>query len=127
MKFLKPCDRCKRNLTDKKYCEDCEAIVAKQNKRSRTDNREPASKRGYDRDWKKLRDYKLLIDPLCECENCKKYEVIKQADVVHHIKPVAEYPELRLSLNNLMSMSRECHEILHGRKWLNPWQQGRGG
>ena len=34
---------------------------------------------------------------------------------VHHIKELAEYPELRLSDDNLISLCTQCHNIRHGR------------
>jgi 5-methylcytosine-specific restriction protein A len=70
-----------------------------------------ARQRGYDNTWHKLSNMKLRKNPMCECEECKGQGKI--ADMVHHIKSVEEYPELRLELGNLLSMNGECHNKLH--------------
>jgi predicted HNH restriction endonuclease len=38
------------------------------------------------------------------------------ATLVHHKKPVDEYPELRLEPTNFLGLCRDCHEIIEGRK-----------
>ena len=62
--------------------------------------------------WQKLRKAKLRRHPLCQCDDsgCKR-----MATVVHHIMPVEDggYP---WDWDNLQSMSRGCHERVHGRK-----------
>ncbi|OZQ74694.1 endonuclease [Paenibacillus odorifer] len=35
------------------------------------------------------------------------------ADMVHHIKPLSEYPELALVLKNLLSLCNSCHNKEH--------------
>jgi len=32
---------------------------------------------------------------------------------IHHIKPIAQYPYLQYRKNNLKTICRECHKILH--------------
>lgn len=71
-------------------------------------DRESPSKRGYDRNWEKIRKHKLSITPLCE--DCRAKNKIKTATEVHHIKKIRDYPELRLTLNNLMSLCERCHK-----------------
>jgi len=107
----RPCRRCKRVLTTETYCPDCKAIVTK--KRQKQDTRLPASKRGYDWQWSKVRKMKLSINPLCEM--CLKEGRATAADTVHHIVEVEQDPSLRLDLKNLMSLCRDCHEKIHGR------------
>lgn len=58
--------------------------------------------------WKKLRDYKLSTNPLCE--HCKDKGVYKRADLVDHIVPITDqYDVLALDLNNLQSLCSRCH------------------
>lgn len=71
------------------------------------DIRPSASKRGYNRTWNKVRSIKLADNPLCE--ECIGVGIVKQAEEVHHIKPVADYPELRLAIDNLQSLCKLCH------------------
>lgn len=65
------------------------------------------TQRGYDHAWRKLSEYKRTIDPLCElCEQAGK---VTPATEVHHIRPIADAPELRLEPSNLMSTCTPCH------------------
>ena len=99
-----------------KYCSKHKGSIAPQ------DTRPPASERGYDWQWHKLRTMYLKHNPLCE--RCRAKGRVTPADTVHHIKPVAQYPELRLNWDNLMSLCRECHEIVEGRKKEKESKQG---
>jgi len=78
------------------------------------DTRPNAPQRGYDWQWQKLRKLYLKHNPLCE--RCKRLGRTTPADTVHHKRSVKEYPELRLTWDNLMSLCRNCHEIVEGRK-----------
>lgn len=40
---------------------------------------------------------------------------IVEADTVHHIIPIRERPDLALNLDNMISLSREAHEIVEDR------------
>lgn len=44
--------------------------------------------------------------PYCEWDNCSN------AIEVHHIKPVAWFPELASDTNNMISLAKQCHLIL---------------
>ncbi len=87
----------------------------------RKDNRKSSDERGYDSAWRKVRAIKVKKSPVCE--RCLKRGVYVPIEVkrgghygvVHHIKSVEEYPELRLKLSNLESLCFECHEAEHGR------------
>ena len=50
---------------------------------------------------------KLAADPLCEL--CLAKGNVAQAEEVDHIKPVNQYPELRLVYDNLQSLCVTCH------------------
>ena len=46
-----------------------------------------------------------------------KIKIVK-ANVVHHIIPIKERPDLALDINNMVSLSFEAHEIIEDRnKW----------
>lgn len=87
----------------------------------RPDNRDSSTDRGYDSEWRKVRAAKVKQSPLCErCLKVGKYVPIKMKvngsyGVVHHIKPVEFFRELRLVMDNLESLCFECHEAEHGR------------
>lgn len=67
--------------------------------------------RGYDAQWQKVRDMKANQDPLCE--QCLKESRIVPLDIVHHIKPIETHPELRLAIDNLISLCNAHHEETH--------------
>jgi hypothetical protein len=54
----------------------------------------------------------------CRCQ-CKKYE---RGLAAHHIKPYADYPDLRYDTLNGLTLCRQCHMSLHG-KALEPKEQ----
>ncbi len=66
------------------------------------------SKRGYGRDWQALRRRKLQADYLCEFCLDRGKDVL--AEVVDHIRPIAEAPKLRLVWSNLRSLCKVCHD-----------------
>lgn len=67
--------------------------------------------------WRKLRDAKLMENPLCEI--CEQSGITKQATQVHHITPIStgsnelEMMDLAYNYNNLQSLCDECHQRLH--------------
>lgn len=75
----------------------------------RTDARLPASRRGYDRAWKQLRDRKLKYNPLCE--HCEKSGRVESATEVDHIIPFEGINDpVRLDWDNLQSLCHTCHQ-----------------
>jgi len=59
--------------------------------------------------WKKLRKQALIRDKYL-CQSCLENNRITQAQEVHHVLPVESHPELQLTLDNLQSLCRPCHE-----------------
>ncbi|WP_423252268.1 HNH endonuclease [Vibrio vulnificus] len=57
--------------------------------------------------WRKLRARKAKDSPLCE--HCLTYNIIKPVDVVDHVKPLLDYPELAYVFSNLQSLCHQCH------------------
>lgn len=70
-------------------------------------------KRGYDFRWQKVRRLKIAINPLCQM--CMEDGRYVKADIVHHIQTIEEHPELRLSMDNLLSVCVQHHEKIHNR------------
>lgn len=59
--------------------------------------------------WKRLRLQALNRDHWL-CQECLRQGRIRQAREVHHLKPLEDFPELGLCLDNLESLCHECHE-----------------
>jgi len=91
------------------YCEDHRNKAKRQYDKATDAKRGSARQRGYDRHWERFRAWFLQRRPLCE--RCGKL-----AEVVHHIQPLDERPDLRLDPANCQALCRDCHEITHGRK-----------
>lgn len=83
-------------------------VPAKELPHGRT--RGKTSARGYDAAWRKLRAVKLAANPLCECDDCKATGATVAAQVVDHIIPIRQRPDLRLTWSNLRSMSKAHHD-----------------
>jgi len=49
------------------------------------------------------------------CQECKRYGKTTQANTVHHIYPLEDYPEYRLTTDNLVSLCTRCHNGMHDR------------
>lgn len=50
------------------------------------------------------------------CRQCKRYGKVTGAYTVHHIYPLEDYPEYKLTSDNLLSLCAECHGKMHNRK-----------
>lgn len=62
--------------------------------------------------WRKKREYILKRDAYL-CQECKKYGRNTEANTVHHIKELEDYPELALKNINLVSLCASCHNKQH--------------
>ena len=67
--------------------------------------------RGYDTAWQRVRLKALKRDSFL-CQNCMGLRMMTPATEVHHKARIASHPELRLTLGNLVSVCRACHELL---------------
>ena len=111
MKPKRPCrfGGCPK-LTDHKsgYCEDHRKLMQ---------NHYEHFARGYDHHkrygetWRKIRNRYINCHPLCE--RCQSQGRFKAAQLVHHIKPLAEGGTHDES--NLQSLCICCHEQIHKR------------
>lgn len=72
----------------------------------------PQQQRGFygSNRWRVLSLRKRQANPLCE--ECERFGRVTAATEVHHLKPVAVYPDLRFEWENLMSVCSECHSKL---------------
>jgi 5-methylcytosine-specific restriction endonuclease McrA len=59
-------------------------------------------------EWRRLRR-QLRNRAACMCETCGSTDDLH----MHHVRPWAEYPELRMELDNLMLLCRGCHIDAH--------------
>lgn len=67
------------------------------------------------RKWRQFRQAVLARDEY-QCQECKRYGRLKQADTIHHIKHADTDPDLFFVLGNCVSVCRECHNRLHPEK-----------
>lgn len=67
------------------------------------------------RRWQALRARALKRDGH-KCREAARYGRQVQAEVVHHIWPVEDYPEYAYCLWNLISLSASAHDAMHDRK-----------
>lgn len=65
--------------------------------------------------WKRLREKALKRDKYLD-QIEKRYGRYKQAEVVHHIFPVSQFPEYQYELWNLISLTRATHNRMHVRE-----------
>ena len=90
--------------------------------KSRTFNRQDRQKVYQSTKWKKLREAKLMANPLCEV--CLANGIIKPAIDVHHIDSFMNYTgskrlQLAYDYCNLQSLCKECHLEIHRSKINN--------
>lgn len=69
----------------------------------------PNDKNAYGRAWKRIRDRKIKANPLCE--ECLTHDIMKAAEEVHHILPLADGGTSERP--NLISLCRSCHMKAH--------------
>ena len=67
--------------------------------------------RGYGSDWKELSERYRRHYPLCE--DCLKNGKITPSTQVHHIVPINEDVNLRLTWQNLAALCVTCHNARH--------------
>lgn len=74
--------------------------------------------------WERKRENVLKRDRY-ECRECKRYGKVTGAQMVHHVKPFEQYPELKLENNNLISLCNKCHGSMHDRTTNELTDKGR--
>lgn len=74
--------------------------------------RDQEAKRFYNsKAWDVCRTTVLIRDHYL-CQECLDNKIIRVYDVVHHIKPLKDYPELALTVSNLICLCHTCHSRL---------------
>jgi 5-methylcytosine-specific restriction protein A len=103
-KPLKICARPGCNSkTKERYCDDHRKHYWSEHDKKRGTR----TQRGYDNAWYKFRKSYLHRNPLCVF--CKKGGFLVTASEIDHIKPLADYPELKYGEINLRSLCKPCH------------------
>lgn len=64
--------------------------------------------------WKRLRNFVMARDEY-RCQESLRYGQSVPAEMVHHIYPVREYPELEFVAWNLVALSNYQHNKMHNR------------
>ena len=67
------------------------------------------------RKWEKFRD-KILRKYSYLCQESLRYGISEPAEMVHHIFPVSEYPELEFQEWNCLPLTNKRHNTFHDRK-----------
>ena len=78
--------------------------------------RDPAVRRRYNKEWRKIRGLYVKAHPYCEL--CYRDGVMTPVEEVHHIIPLSEGGNN--SFDNLMSLCKSCHSRIHaerGDRW----------
>ena len=96
-------------LSDGLYCEEHKKIV---NQKYEKYGRKYKKNERYGSAWQKVRARYIKLHPFCEL--CFKEGYVGHADIVHHIKPLAEGGTNDES--NLMSVCFHHHEQIHRRR-----------
>lgn len=99
------------------YCEEHRRPARRQYDKQTDARRGSARQRGYDSKWEKFRDWFLSQPGNQICYRCLEMRGdVRAAEVVHHIQPLVDRPDLRLVEDNCQPLCRNCHEEIHGRR-----------
>lgn len=74
--------------------------------------------------WLRLRQ-KILKRDNYMCQYSKRYGRLIQANTVHHIFPAEQYPEYEWCEWNLISLSKEAHNMMHDRDTHELTEEGK--
>lgn len=87
-------------------------VVGGEKDRTRERWRGSRHDRGYGADWTRIRDaYKSKAHG--QCEECRRRGYLTVCDVIDHMIPIEDAPELRLEMSNLDAL---CHRHHNGWK-----------
>lgn len=74
--------------------------------------------------WERLRKSALRRDKYMD-QYLLRYGKMKNAEIVHHIFPVKEFPEYQYEIWNLISVTRSTHNLFHDRVTDELTEQGQ--
>lgn len=66
-------------------------------------------------DWRKLKEDIKHRDNH-ECQMCAKQGRYGPPEAVHHIKHLKKHPELAMDPDNLITLCKTCHNLVHPEK-----------
>jgi 5-methylcytosine-specific restriction protein A len=101
------------NLTHERFCEEHKQV---DNQFYNRYQRDRSHTKHYDSKWRKISQTYRQTHPLCEI--CKCNGRLVPAEIVHHIKPLANGGTN--AFDNLQSLCSSCHSRLHskrGERW----------
>ena len=113
-KALRECSKAGcHELTRERYCakhkaEYDRAASQRHQEYDRTTRDKPAAEFYKSKEWQRARA-EAMARSLYLCQDCLARGVIKKAEMVHHIKPLREYPRLALDQDNLKPLCNKCH------------------
>lgn len=61
--------------------------------------------------WKNISQYKKNINPICEM--CEEEGFVIRGELVHHIKDGEKFKNIFYNLDNLKTLCKSCHNIIH--------------
>ena len=96
----------------KSICQRCRKVGCdcKQEARRVSDReRGNSNERGYDHNWRRFRLNYLSRNAICA--DCQAAGIVKAAHHIHHIKKLAEHPELKYDEEWLLPLCERCHNI----------------
>ena len=105
-----------------RYCTEHARIAAKHYELY---ERDPAARKRYNAEWRRIRERYVAAHPLCE--RCLKEGRYTPAEHVHHILPLSEGGTNDEA--NLMAVCRSCHSKIHaarGDSWKRHRRQESG-
>lgn len=114
---FKPMRECRKigchNLTRNGYCDKHVNIQNERNKirhkiYDETARDKKAAAFYKSKVWRKARD-ESIARHFGLCQDCLDKGIIKAAEMVHHVKPLRDYPELALVQSNLRPLCNKCH------------------
>ena len=82
------------------------SVCGRQRRPRQVDHRPPASRRGYDKRWRRIRNAVLAAEPLCR--HCAEAGRVTAAVLVDHIVPL---PAGTHDRENLQPLCQRCHAV----------------